>query len=135
MHTIARIAVVFGVNSSVSIDNLTGRQICDIYSGKLTNWKALGGADLAIRPRTRPNDEVDAAVMREGIACLTTLAMAPTVKVNKKLGQMARDLAKTAGAIGMTTTTRVRRSNGAGIVRLTGCALAIGSGQDSHAAS
>ena len=113
LQTIAKIAVVFGVNAGVSIRTLTDRQICDIYSGKLTNWAALGGADLAIRPRTRPDKEIDAAVMREGIACLAKLELAPTVRVNNKSGQMARDLAATAGAIGMTTTTRIRRSTGA----------------------
>lgn len=112
LHTIARIAVVFGVNAEVSVSSLTERQICDIYAGKLTNWHALGGAELPIAPRTRPDREVDAAVMRKGISCLTNLGMAPTVKVNKKSGQMARDLATTVGAIGMTTTTRVRRSEG-----------------------
>ena len=112
VHTIAKIAVVFGVNSGISVDNLTGAQICDIYSGKVTNWKTLGGSDLVIQPRTRPDKEVDAALMREGIPCLTNLKMASWVKVNKKSGQMAKDLAATAGAIGMTTTTRVRRSEG-----------------------
>ncbi len=42
VHTIAKIAVVFGVNSGISVDNLTGSQVCDIYSGKLTNWKTFG---------------------------------------------------------------------------------------------
>ena len=112
VHTIAKIAVVFGVNSGISVDNLTGAQICDIYSGKVTNWKTLGGSDLVIQPRTRPDKEVDAALMRESIPCLTNLKMAAWVKVNKKSGQMAKDLAATAGALGMTTTTRVRRSKG-----------------------
>ena len=112
VHTIAKIAVVFGVNSGIPVDNLTGAQICDIYSGKVTNWKTFGGSDLVIQPRTRPDKEVDAAIMRKGIPCLTNLKMAISVKVNKKSGQMANDLAATAGAIGMTTTTRVRRSEG-----------------------
>ena len=110
VHTIARIAVVFGVHSGISLDNLTGAQICDIYSGKVTNWRTLGGSNQVIQPRTRPDKEVDAAIMRKGIPCLTNLRMAASVKVNKKSGQMAKDLAATAGAIGMTTTTRVRRS-------------------------
>ena len=112
VNTIAKIAVVFGVNSGISVDNLTGAQICDIYSGKVTNWQTFGGSDLVIQPRTRPGKEVDAAIMRRGISCLTNLKMATSVKVNKKSGQMAKDLAATAGAIGMTTTTRVRRSKG-----------------------
>ena len=112
VHTIARIAVVFGVNAGISVDNLTGAQICDIYSGKVANWKTFGGSDLVIQPRTRPDKEVDAAIMREGIPCLTNLEMASSVKVHKKSGGMAKNLAATAGAIGMTTTTRVRRSKG-----------------------
>ncbi len=112
VHTIAKIAVVFGVNSVVPVDDLTSQQICDIYSGKLTNWKELGGYDLAIHPRTRPDKEVDAEVMRKGIDCMSDLEMAAFVKINKKSGHMAKDLAATKGAIGMTTTTRVRRSQG-----------------------
>ena len=112
VHTIAKIAVVFGVNSDVSVDDLTSQQICEIYSGKLTNWKELGGYDLAIQPRTRPDKEVDAEVMRAGISCMTNLEMPAQVLINKKSGHMARDLAATKGAIGMTTTTRVRRSKG-----------------------
>ena len=56
--------------------------------------------------------ELIIAIMRKGIPCLTNLKMVISVKVNKKSGQMAKDLAATAGAIGMTTTTRVRRSKG-----------------------
>ncbi len=55
VHIIAKIAVVFGVNSGISVDNLTGAQICDIYSGKVTNWKTFGGSELMIQPRTRPD--------------------------------------------------------------------------------
>ena len=112
VHTIAKIAVIFGVNSGVSVGDLTSAQLCDIYAGKLTNWTKVGGADMVIQVRTRPDNEVDAEVMRAGIPCFTTLEFASSVKVNKKSGQMARDLAATPGAIGMTTTTRVRRSKG-----------------------
>ena len=38
--------------------------------------------------------------------------MAKTVKVMPKSGRMARELASTSGAIGMTTMVRVRRSKG-----------------------
>ena len=37
---IARTPVVFGFNSSVPLTNLSQAQICSIYSGDLTNWKA-----------------------------------------------------------------------------------------------
>ena len=49
--------VVFAVviNSKVTgVTNLTSAQLQDIYSGKTTNWKTLGGPNLAIVPVSRP---------------------------------------------------------------------------------
>lgn len=112
VHEIARTAVVFGVNESVSVSNLTGQQVCDIYSGKVTNWKALGGPDLEIAVRTRPESEVDTEVVRDGIACLKDLKMAGSVKAMPKSGDMAKELAAVPGAIGMTSMTVVEQSKG-----------------------
>ena len=39
---------VFVVNASNPVDTLTQQQIKDIYSGKITNWKELGGNDAEI---------------------------------------------------------------------------------------
>lgn len=109
VQEIARVAVVFGVNASVSVRELTDPQICDIYAGKVT-WKALGGPDLVIAPRTRPDTEVDAEVVRAKVGCWKDLTMAETVKVMPKSGDMAKELAATVGAIGMTTMTVVEQS-------------------------
>jgi phosphate transport system substrate-binding protein len=111
-HEIAKVAVVFGVNASVPASNITEAQACDVYSGKITNWKELGGPDLAIAPRTRPDSEVDAEVVRAKVACFKTLTMPEAVKVMPRSGDMAKELASTAGAIGMTTTTVVEQSRG-----------------------
>jgi len=104
--------VVFGVNSSVSVANLSQAQVCAIYSGALTNWKEVGAGDLAVAARTRPDSEVDAEVARHGIACLKTLKMPEAVKIMQRGGDMANELAATVGAIGMTTTTVVEQSGG-----------------------
>ena len=109
---IARTPVVFGVNSSVPVMNLSQAQVCAIYSGYLQNWKEAGGIDLAIAARTRPDTEVDAEVARDGIACLKTLNMPGAVKVMQRGGDMANELAATVGAIGMTTTTVAEQSGG-----------------------
>lgn len=111
-HEIARIAVVFGVNAAVPVANVTAQQICDVYAGRTTNWRALGGPDLEIAPRTRPDTEVDAEVVRANIRCLSELRMAQTVKVMPRSGDMAGELAATTGAIGMTTMTVVEQSQG-----------------------
>lgn len=112
VHAIAKVAVVFGVNASVPTANLTDRHICDLYAGTITNWRELGGPDLAIAPRTRPDSEVDAEVVRGKIACLKDLKMPEGVKVMPRSGDMAKELATSVGAIGMTTTTVVEQSRG-----------------------
>ena len=112
VYEIGKVAVAFGVNASVAASNLSDRQICDIYSGKATNWKEVGGSDLVIVPVTRPDSEVDTEVVRGKIGCLKNLKMAETVKVMPKAGEMASELAATPGAIGMTSMTVVEQSQG-----------------------
>jgi phosphate transport system substrate-binding protein len=110
VQEIAKVAVVFGVNATVPATGLADRQICDIYSRQLVNWSELGGPDLAVAPRTRPESEVDTEIVRERVGCLTRLQMSDGVRVMSKSGDMARALASTPGAIGMTTMTVVEQS-------------------------
>jgi phosphate transport system substrate-binding protein len=55
---------------------------------------------------------VDVEVARSQIECLKNLRIAKTVQVMPKSGKMAKKLAKTPGAIGMTTMVRVLQSKG-----------------------
>jgi phosphate transport system substrate-binding protein len=112
VYEIAKVPVVFGVNASVPVTNITDAQICDVYAGRITNWKELGGPDIAIAPRTRPDSEVDAEVVRGKIACLKDLKMPDGVRVMPRSGDMAKELATTVGAVGMTTTPVVEQSRG-----------------------
>lgn len=112
VHEIAKVAVVFGVNSSVPITGLAENQVCDVYTRKHLNWNELGGPDLAVAPRTRPDTEVDTEIVRQRVGCLAQLQMPDGVRVMPKSGDMARELAATPGAIGMTTMTVVEQSRG-----------------------
>ncbi|MCL4746440.1 MAG: substrate-binding domain-containing protein [Burkholderiaceae bacterium] len=112
VYEIANVAVVFGVNVSVPVAKLATQQICDVYAGKTSNWNSFGGPELEIAARTRPDSEVDTEVVRDNIACLKDLKMSEAVKVMPKSGDMAKELAATAGAIGMTTMTVVEQSQG-----------------------
>jgi len=47
-HIIARDAIAVIVNQENPINQLTLEQISDIYSGKINNWKAVGGEDRPI---------------------------------------------------------------------------------------
>ncbi len=47
-HVIARDAIAVIVNPNNPVSRLTLRQISDIYSGKINNWKEVGGEDRPI---------------------------------------------------------------------------------------
>ena len=111
-HEVARVAVVFAVHNGVSVSALTEKQICDIYSGALTNWSQVGGGDLAIALRTRPPAEIDAAVVLAGVPCFKTATVATQAKVIERPEDMAADLAASAGALGMTSMAFVEQARG-----------------------
>jgi phosphate transport system substrate-binding protein len=48
MHVIAKSEVVFIVHPSNPVKSLTWEQIKEIHTGKITNWKEVGGKDLPI---------------------------------------------------------------------------------------
>lgn len=112
VHRIAMTPVLFAVHGSVTIQALTDAQICSIYAGSVRNWKELGGGDLAIAPLVRPESEVDMEVVRAGLACFKSLKIVDGAPSLARAGEMAKALANTAGAIGMTSATFVAQSQG-----------------------
>lgn len=53
---IGRDALVFIVNEENPVKSLTRQQLKDIYAGKITNWKEVGGDDLDIVAFQRSED-------------------------------------------------------------------------------
>jgi len=47
-HKVCGIGFAMVVNKEVKVDSLTKQQIQDIFTGKITNWKQVGGDDLKI---------------------------------------------------------------------------------------
>ncbi|WP_420888799.1 phosphate ABC transporter substrate-binding protein PstS family protein [Cohnella candidum] len=54
-HQVAVVAIAPVANPNVGVDNLTKQQLVDIFSGKVTNWKDVGGADQKIVIVNRPS--------------------------------------------------------------------------------
>jgi phosphate transport system substrate-binding protein len=112
VHRIAMTPVVFAVPAAITVAGLSDAQLCAIYERKTQNWREVGGPDLAIAALARPDSEVDAEVVRAGVACLKSLRMPESVKVMERAGDMAKALLATPGAIGMTSATVVGQSGG-----------------------
>ena len=109
---VAKGAIVFAVNASVPLTSVTEAQVCGIYSGKVTSWQSLNGPDSPIVALTRPPAEVDPEVIRTKIECFRELKEAGSARVMARGGDMAKGLADTPHAIGMTSMTVAEQSAG-----------------------
>lgn len=53
-HKVCVVGFATVVSSDVTVKNLTSQQLIDIFTGKVTNWKDVGGADEKITILNRP---------------------------------------------------------------------------------
>ena len=53
-HQVCVVGVAAVVNPKVGVTNITAQQLIDIFTGKTTNWKDVGGIDKAIVIINRP---------------------------------------------------------------------------------
>lgn len=103
-HIIARDAIAVMVNPENPVSQLTLQQISDIYSGKINNWKELGGDD---RPIVRLSRETNSGthvyfletVLRLGNAKDKTLFSMDTLLLPSSEGIVA-ELRQNPNAIG-----------------------------------
>ncbi|MFN2450265.1 MAG: phosphate ABC transporter substrate-binding protein [Candidatus Baltobacteraceae bacterium] len=61
-HQVAVVAFALAVNPAARVKNLSSAQIRGIFSGKIKNWKAVGGADQPITIINRPKSSGTRAV-------------------------------------------------------------------------
>lgn len=96
----AKMQIVFFVNKGVTVEDLTPKQICDIYSGKVKNWKDLGGGDRKIRVVNREEGDSNVETLEdclEGFEDLETTARSKIVLSDSAALDVVE---KKAGAIG-----------------------------------
>ncbi|QJD83936.1 phosphate ABC transporter substrate-binding protein [Cohnella herbarum] len=100
-HKVAVIPFAAVVNKNVKVDNLTTKQLQDIFSGKVTNWKDVGGSDgdiivvnRAFGSGTRVNFQMKALAGSE------FLSKGSNYKEVKSSGDMKTAVETTPNAIG-----------------------------------
>jgi len=79
-------AFVFLTHASNPVDNLTMKQIQDIYTGKITHWNQVGGEDLEIIAYQRPVNSGSQTGFLELVMKGLTPMIAPTTQVIADMG-------------------------------------------------
>ena len=92
-------AFVFAVNAKNPVDALSQKQIKDIYSGKITNWKQVGGSDEPIIAYQRNTDSGSQNYMIDFMG-ETPLIEAPTELRPGSMSGLMDVIAPNDGAMG-----------------------------------
>jgi phosphate transport system substrate-binding protein len=95
---IARDAIAVIVNHDNPVTSLTTSQVADVFAGKITNWKQLGGPDLVIGLVNRD----EASGTREAFSKIVLKGgdFDPTAAVLPGTGQVRSVVAQSRSAIG-----------------------------------
>lgn len=100
---IGRDALVFITNESNPVDGLTTQQLIDIYSGKITNWKDVGGLDSEIAAYQRSSGSGSQALFIKLLMKDKTPMQAPTEFYPSEMVELIEALAEyndTGNALG-----------------------------------
>lgn len=97
-HKVVVLPFVFITNKDVTVDNLTEQQAIDILTGKITNWKEVGGQDKAITIIHRAKSSGSRATITETV--LKGAAFTDQAVIQDSNGAVKAAIANTPGAIG-----------------------------------
>ncbi|QOS98807.1 phosphate ABC transporter substrate-binding protein [Brevibacterium sp. JNUCC-42] len=101
-HKIAVVGMAAVVHSEAGVDNLTKQQLIDIFTGKVTNWKEVGGADQKITLVNRPKNSGTRATFVQ--YALEGAEEAEGITEDSS-GTVRKIIAETPGAIGYLGTS------------------------------
>lgn len=99
-HKVAVVAMAAVVHPGVTVDDLTQQQLLDIFTGKVTNWKELGGQDQQIVIVNRPASSGTRATFEKFALGQSKLADLPGSIQEDASGTVKKLVSETPGAIG-----------------------------------
>lgn len=100
---IGRDALVFINNKDNPVTDLSTQQLLDIYTGKITNWKEVGGNDVAIVPYQRVESSGSQSLFKKLLMKDVEPMEAPVELKPSAMGELIDELANynnTANALG-----------------------------------
>lgn len=97
-HQVAVAPFVFIANQDVAVDSLTKQQLIDIFTGKVTNWKDVGGKDEKITIIHRAKSSGSRATIAEVV--MNNAAFTDNAVIQDSNGAVRAGIASTPGAIG-----------------------------------
>jgi len=114
-----RVAVVgfaLVTNPSAGVKSLTRKQLQDIFSGKIANWKAVGGADQKVVPVNRPRSSGTRAVFLKTI--MGSVPLDENGLVQDATGTVISAVKQTPGAVSYVALSGI--GGGVNIVAVDG---------------
>ncbi|MBE0558251.1 MAG: substrate-binding domain-containing protein, partial [Proteobacteria bacterium] len=105
-------AVAFVVGRQVRITNLSARQLAAIFSGKIADWREVGGPAGPIRVVTREPGDSSLIVIQKQLDAFRNLVFSPRAKVLLYDRITVETLDKYKHSIGFVTLSSMQRSNG-----------------------
>jgi len=103
----AKDAIVFAVGSDVNIKSLTEKQLVDIFTGKIDNWKQVGGSNAHIRALAREKTETSRTIIDRHMSEFAQLEYGDQVKLAYRDYEMVDMLEKYPTSIGWLTASSV----------------------------
>ena len=77
----AKDMLVFAVGPKVGIDNLSSRQLADVYSGKIKNWQEAGGNNVPVRLLVKDPEDYSVALIRQHLDSFKDIKFSGAAKV------------------------------------------------------
>jgi len=97
-HVVCVVGIAVVVNPNVKVDNLTSQQLIDIFTGKITNWKDVGGDDMKITLINRPSNSGTRATFKKYALKGADEAEGMALKEDQS-GTVKQTVSQTEGAI------------------------------------
>ncbi|MDT8902125.1 phosphate ABC transporter substrate-binding protein [Anaeroselena agilis] len=107
-HKLVGIPFVFIVNPGVTVDSLTPDQYVGIFSGKITNWKEVGGKDQAITIIHRAKSSGSRATIQQVV--MKSASFTDNAVIQDSNGAVRAAIASTPGAIGYVDAAYVDKT-------------------------